>query len=164
MFFQTNGVTLKQTEKFKYLGVTFLSDGRQDNKLDMRVGKAITVISQFYQSAVLKRELCTKAKLSVFRSVFVPIFTYGHECWVMIKRVRSQVQVAEMGFLRKVRGLSLLDKVKSTDIHHSLNIKLLLLCIEQSQLCWYGHVTRMSHEQTAKQLMDALPSGKRPRG
>ena len=25
-------------------------------------------------------------------------------------------------------------------------------------------VTRMSHERTAKQLMDALPSGKRPRG
>ena len=27
--FQTNGVTLQQTEKFKYLGVTFSSDGRQ---------------------------------------------------------------------------------------------------------------------------------------
>ena len=42
--------------------------------------------------------------------------------------------------------------------------KPLLLRIERSQLRWYGHVTRMSHEQTAKQLMDALPSGKRPRG
>ena len=69
-----------------------------------------------------------------------------------------------MIFLQKVRGLSLLDKVKSTDIHQSLNIKPLLLCIEQLQLCWYGHVTQMSHEQTAKQLMGALPSDKRPRG
>ena len=32
--FQTNGVTLKQTEKFKYLAVALSSDGRQDNKLD----------------------------------------------------------------------------------------------------------------------------------
>ena len=31
--FQTNGITLKQTKKFKYLGVTFSSDGRQDNEL-----------------------------------------------------------------------------------------------------------------------------------
>ena len=30
--FQANGVTLQQTEKFKYLGVTFLSNGRQDNE------------------------------------------------------------------------------------------------------------------------------------
>ena len=61
--FQTNnGVTLKQ--KFKYLGVTFLSDGRQDNKLNSNFGKASAVMRQFYRSVVLKRELCTKAKLS----------------------------------------------------------------------------------------------------
>ena len=89
--FQTNnGVTLKQTEKFKYLGVTFLSDGRQDNKLNSSFGKASAVMRQFYRSVVQKRELCTKAKLSVLRSVFVPILTYGHECWVMTERVRSR--------------------------------------------------------------------------
>ena len=32
------------------------------------------------------------------------------------------------------------------------------------QLHWYGYVTRMFYEQTAKQPMDALPSGKRPKG
>ena len=82
----------------------------------------------------------------------------------MTERVRSRVQAVNMSFLRKVRGLFLLDKVKSTDIRQSLNIEPLLLCIEQSRLRWYDHVTRMSHERTAKQLMDALPSGKRPRG
>ena len=82
----------------------------------------------------------------------------------MTERVRSRVQAAEIDFLQKVRGLSLLDKIKSTDICQSLNIEPLLLCIEQCQLRWYGHVTRMSDEQTAKQLMDALPSDKRPKG
>ena len=67
--FQTNGVNLQQTEKFKYLGVTFSSYSRQINKLDTRIGKASAVMRQPYRSVVLKRELCTKAKLSVFRSV-----------------------------------------------------------------------------------------------
>ena len=62
-------------------------------------------------------ELCTKAKIFVFTSVFVPILTYGHESWVKTERVKSQVPAAEMGFLRKVRGLFWLDKVKSIDIH-----------------------------------------------
>ena len=106
------GVTLKQTEKFIYLGFTFSSDGRQDNKLDKHIGKASPVTRQLYRSVVLKRELCTKAKLAVFRSVFVPIITYGHDCWVMTERMRSRVQAVEMGFLRKVRGLFLLDKAK----------------------------------------------------
>ena len=112
---QTNGVTVKKTEKFKYPGVTFSSDVRQDNELDTRIAKASAVMRQLYRSVVLKRELCTKAKLSTFRSVFVSILTCGHECWVMIERVRSHVQAANMDFLQKVRGLSLLDKVKSTD-------------------------------------------------
>ena len=33
-----NGATLKQVEKFKYLGVAFTSDGRQDEELDTQTG------------------------------------------------------------------------------------------------------------------------------
>ena len=83
---------------------------------------------------VLKRELCTKAKLSVFRSVYVPILTYGHECCIINEKVRSRVQAAEMGFLRRINGLTLLDKVKSANIRESPNIEALLLRLERSQL------------------------------
>ena len=59
----------------------------------------------------------------------------------MTERVRSRIQAAEMGFFRKVRCLSLLDKIKNTDIRQSLNSEALLLHIDQLQLRWYGHVT-----------------------
>ena len=72
----------------------------------------------------------------------------------------SRIQAAEMDFVQNVRSLYLIDKDKSTDISQSLNITPLLLLIEQSQLRWYGHVTRMSHKRTAKQLLDTLPSEK----
>ena len=42
--FQTNRVTLQQKEKFKYLNVTFSSDGTQDNKLDTRFGNASAIM------------------------------------------------------------------------------------------------------------------------
>ena len=93
-----------------------MSDGRQDNELDISIGKASAVMRQLYLSVILKRELCAKAKLSIFKSVFVPILTYGYKCWATIEKVRSQVQAAKVGFLQKVRGLSMLDKVKNTDI------------------------------------------------
>ena len=98
-FFQTNGVILQQFQKFKYLGVTFSSHDRQER--DTRIQKGSAVMRQLYRSIVLKRKLCTKAKLFVFRSVFVPILTYGHECWVMTERVRFRVQAAEMVFCEK---------------------------------------------------------------
>ena len=160
--FQTNRITLKQRKKFKYLGVAFSSDVRQDNKLDKCFEKASTVMRQLYQSVVLKRELYTKAKLSVFRSVFVPILTYGHECWVMTERGRSPVQVAEMGVFQKVRGLFLIEKVKSTDICQSLNTEPLLLRITISTTLVLPCDTNVPRANS-KQPMDALPSSKRPR-
>ena len=111
--FQTNEVTLKQTERFKYLGVRFSSDRRQDNELNTRTGEASAVLCQLYRSVILKRELCTKAKLSVFRKVFVLILIYGYECWVLSNDRKSEIRLKAV---RKVRGLSLLDKVKSTYI------------------------------------------------
>jgi len=62
-------------------------------------GKANAVLRELYHPAVTKWKLSNTAKLSSFKSIFVPILTYGHESWVMSKRVLSQVQVAEMEFL-----------------------------------------------------------------
>ena len=80
------------------------------------------------------------------------------------EKVRPRIHTAEMRFLRRISGLTLLDKVKSADIRESLNIESLLLRLERSQLRWYGHVTRMSHERTAKKLLLSTPIGRRPRG
>ena len=40
------GVLLKQSERFKYLGVSFTSDGRQNSKLNIRIEKARAVMRQ----------------------------------------------------------------------------------------------------------------------
>ena len=65
-FVQVSGVSLKQEEKFKYLRVPFTSDGRQDEELDVRSGKASAVMRALHQSVVLKPELSRKTKLSMF--------------------------------------------------------------------------------------------------
>ena len=161
---QVNGATLKLVEKFKYLGVAFTSDGRQDEELDTRIGKASAVMRALHYSVVMKRELSKKAKLSIFKAVFVPILTYGHEPWVMTKRVRSQVQASEMRFLRRIEGVTLFNKVRSSKIRKSLKIEPLLLRTERSQLRWFGHVSRMPQERLPKQALHAKANGRRPVG
>ena len=51
--------------------------GRQDEELDIRIGKASEVLRALYYSVVMKSELSKKAKLSIFKTAFVPILTYG---------------------------------------------------------------------------------------
>ena len=74
---QVNGAIRKQIEKFKYLGVAFTSDGRQDEELDTRIGKASAVMRALYYPVVMKRKLSKKAKLSIFKTAFVSILIYG---------------------------------------------------------------------------------------
>jgi len=102
--------SLKRVEKFKYLGVVFTSDGRQDEELNTRMGKASTVMRALQNSVVTKRELSIKAKLSVFKTVFDPILTYRHESWVLTERIRSQVQASEMRSCEKSKELRYLTK------------------------------------------------------
>jgi len=82
--------------------VVHTSDGGQNKEIDTWISKANLVLREFHRSVVMKREITNTAKLSVIKSVFVPILTYGYESCVMTERVLSQVQTSEVGFLRRV--------------------------------------------------------------
>ena len=69
---QVNKATVKQVEKFKYLGVAFTSAVRQDKALVTRIGKARVVVRVLHYSVVMKRELSKKEKLSLFKTVLSP--------------------------------------------------------------------------------------------
>ena len=86
--------------------------------MDRRSEAASAVMQKLKGSIVLKRELSQKAKLSIYRSIYIPTFTYGHEFWVMTKKMRSQIQVAENKrcFLCRVAELNLKDRVSRSDI------------------------------------------------
>ena len=130
---QVNGATLKLVVKFKYLGVALTSDGRQNEELNTRMGKANAVMRALHNSVGIKRELSKRAKVSIFRTVFVPIL-FGNESWVMTERARSQVQASEMSFSRRIERVTLSNKVRSPEIPKFLNIESFLLQIERSQL------------------------------
>ena len=76
-------------EEFKYLGVLFTSEGRMEREIDRRIGAAAAIMRTLHRSVVVKRELSEKAKLSIYRSVYVPTLTYGHEIWIMIERIQG---------------------------------------------------------------------------
>ena len=73
---EVSGILRQQAEKFEYLGLVCTTDGRQNKELNVQIGKANTVLCEPYRSVVTKRELWNTTKLSVFKSVFVPILTY----------------------------------------------------------------------------------------
>ena len=111
---QVSGNTLQQMAKFKYGGVIFARDGRWSEEIDARTGKANAVLREFlYRFSVsVSLSLCghktgafkhRKAVCFQISLCSYPYLLYSHESWVMTEKL-SQVQAAEMGFLRRVHG------------------------------------------------------------
>ena len=71
------------------------------------------------------------------------MLTYAHERSVMNERKKSQVLVAEMGYLRRVAGISFRDTVRSSAIPKELGLEPLLFCLERNQLRWFEQLVRM---------------------
>ena len=88
-----DGESLPQVEEFKYLGILFISYDKLEQEIDRRIEASSTAASVCY------------CELYLF--IFIPTLTYGHEIWVATKRMRLQIQAAEISFLRRVAGLSL---------------------------------------------------------
>ena len=72
------------------------------------------------------RSLYRPVMVKIYRSVYVPTLTYGHELWVMTERIRSRIQAAGMTFLRSVAGRSLRDRVGSSVTQEELEVERLL--------------------------------------
>ena len=73
---QVSGATLKQVEKLKYLVVTFMSDGRQDEELDTQISKASAIMQALPFSVVMKQELSKKGKTTNFQNIFCPLSSH----------------------------------------------------------------------------------------
>ncbi|VDP04527.1 unnamed protein product [Soboliphyme baturini] len=89
---------VEQVEKFKYVGVVFISDGKFEEEIDWRMRVASGVLRESARKVVTKAELRLKAKLSMFKSIFILMLTYGHESWIMTEILRFRAEAAEMGF------------------------------------------------------------------
>ncbi len=108
--------------------------------------------------------LSRKAKLSIYRSIYAPTLTCGHELWVLTGRTRSWIQAAELSIFHRVAGCSHRDRVRSSVTQEDLGVELLLLHIERSQLRWLGHLYWIPPGCLPREIFQACPTGRRPRG
>lgn len=92
------GEILPQVEALEYVGLC--SWGRMEREIDRWIGAVMRL------PYIMKKELSWKAKLLIYRSIYVPILTCGHELWAKTKRIRSQIEAAEMSFLHREAGRS----------------------------------------------------------
>ncbi|TWW57333.1 hypothetical protein D4764_07G0000520 [Takifugu flavidus] len=67
-----------------------------EREIDRRIGAASAVMRALNRSAMGKKELSRKAKHSIYRLIYVPILTCGHQRWVMTESQVTLKKIEEM--------------------------------------------------------------------
>ena len=68
-----------------------------------------------------------------------------------------------MRMLRRIKGVTLRDRVKSVDIRKELGVSSIQEKVREMRLRWYGYMQRMA-ENEVRAVGDMRVPGKRPRG
>ena len=65
-------------------------------------------------------------------TVIRPVPLYGAECWTVRKKEEQILEKTEMRMLRRIKGVTLRDRVKSVDIRKELGVS----SIQEKTLVW----------------------------
>ena len=67
-------------------------------------------------------------------------------------------------YLRSVRGVTRLDKIRNQAIREDLNILSILDFEEQGQLAWWGHINRLAENRMTRRIWEARSTRRKKRG
>ena len=147
--------------KFKYLGVTISEEGGSEEAVRARVSAAWGKWRDL-SGVISDKKMPRKLKIKLYMTVVRPVLLYGAECWTVRKKEEHILEKTEMRMLRKIKGVTLRDKVKSVDIRKELGVNSIQEKVSEMRLRWYGHMQRMEENNEVRAVVDVIAPGKRP--
>ena len=159
-----NGVEIENVKTMKYLGAMLDEEGSCEAEVDHRIGAASKVIGAMRKEIIDRRELSKATKLRVINATVMPTLLYACETWTLLERHKSRIQALEMRCLRRVEGVTMLDKVRNVDIRSRLGQVAVVSRVENKKTEWLKKMEEMTDDRMVKKVyMENVP-GKRPRG
>ncbi|XP_030752386.1 uncharacterized protein LOC115879632 [Sitophilus oryzae] len=102
--------TIKNVCTFKYLGVTFTTNGKSTQDIANKVGQGKRVIGQL-NSLLWSDKISQKTKILLYKAIVESITTYGAETWELNKVEKNKLPSLEMDFWRRSRISRLLQRM-----------------------------------------------------
>ena len=156
----SQGTSLRPVNKFKYLGVTISEEGGSEEAVRARVSAAWGKWRDL-SGVINDKKMPRKLKIKLYTTVIRPVLLYGAECWTVRKKEEQILEKTEMRMLRRIKGVTLRDKVKSVDIRKELGMTSIQEKVREMRS---GHMQRMEENNEVRAVFYMRVPGKRPRG
>ena len=124
-------------DQFKYLGVTFNEEGGSETAVRARV-KAVWQTWRELGPVIADKKIPTNLKTKLYTTEVRPVILYGAECWTTGVKEENILEKTEMKMLRRIKRLTMKDKMKSEDIRKELGVGSIKKQSkgEQAQMVW----------------------------
>ena len=131
-----------------------------------RIGIATPGIGGMNEMVLRRKELSRSTKLKVMNAAVMPTLMYGCATWSLSKRQQSKIQAMapQINVLRRIEGVSRLDRVRNEDVRKKLQRGGVLDMVKSRQEKWKNKMEEMSLGRTTKKIFVGEMEGKRPRG
>ena len=158
------GRQVEQVSNIRYLGTIIDEKGDYAGEINSRIASTTNLYHMMKNEFIGKREISVKTKTTVYKAIYLPTLLYGCESWVTTERLHQKLQAAEMKYLRRVAGFSLLDKIRNDTIRNKLEMESARTYLQRAQLRWWGHLNRLPRDRQVRRVWEARKPGKRRRG
>ena len=95
----------------------------------------------------------TDTQMKFYKVVTRPSLLYGSETWVTTKREMTDLEAAEISFLRSVTGYTRLDKIRSEVIRRELEISGIQDVRLKYKQNWINHLERRDNTRLPKHAL-----------
>eukprot|EP00914_Ancora_sagittata_P004027 GHVO01008857.1.p1 GENE.GHVO01008857.1~~GHVO01008857.1.p1 ORF type:complete len:413 (-),score=24.97 GHVO01008857.1:417-1655(-) len=159
------GEPLITGQKFCYLGGVLSQNGRIDNDITARIGKASAAFGRLQHRLWDERGVRLPTKIAVYRAAVLSTLLCGGETWMQYRAHVRKLEQFHMRCLRNICGIRWQDRVPNTEVLARCKITSIEAILTRSQIRWCGHLARMKDEMIPKALFfGELCQGKRSTG
>lgn len=153
--------------EFVYLGSTVTSQNNISHEIQRRI---VSANRCFYglRKILSSRNLTRRSKLTIYKTLILPVAMFGSETWTMSKKDESQLGVFERKIFRwilgPVREDGLWRRRYNFELYQQMEDADIVSKIKVGRLRWAGHVSRWPADNPAKKVYTAKPAGTRRPG
>lgn len=162
---------LEVVQTFTYLG----SSVNNKNNMSEEIKRRIVLANKCYfelGKRLKRRQLSFKTKLMLYKTLILPVLTYGSETWTLSKADETLLLTFERKILRRIFGAVCDNGVWRRRYNFELYEKYkqvakgrdVVTSIRIGRLRWAGHVNRADDNYPPKKIMVSEPVGARSRG
>ena len=156
--------TIEEVSQFCYLGDMLDCEGGAEKAVRHRISVA------WFKWRELSSLLCNKSiplkhRARAYNACIRSTTSYGAATWALTQREEQLLQSCDRRMLRMICGVSLSDRVPSTEVLSRCGMEDILLVMRKRRLAWFGHIHRRHEEEDPlRRIMHTEAPGRRPRG